>query len=111
MFKSLNVKTVPPANFPSPKPPASRIPPKPTQPDNYIPCKSRDKLISKQEAINIYHKACIDYVNEKIEHSCKNKITIVDLETEYLYDELLEKLTKEYEVLCSTSNYTTFRIV
>ncbi|MGO5072353.1 hypothetical protein ACTQ4K_00130 [Clostridium sporogenes] len=91
---------VPPANFPPPKPPNS-----------YIPFKSRNKLISKQEAIKIYHKACIDYVNEKIERSCKNKISTVDLETEYLYYELLEELTKEYKVLCSTDNYTTFRIL
>lgn len=95
MFKSSNVKTVTPANFPRPK----------------LPGQGRNTLVSKEEAISIYHKACIDYVNKKIEHSCKNKITIVDLETEYLYDELLEELTKEYEVLCSTSNYTTFRIV
>ncbi|CAM2841655.1 hypothetical protein [Clostridium sporogenes] len=82
-----------------------------TRPRPEPPGQGRDKLITKDEAINIYHKACIDYVNEKIEHSCKNKITTVDLETEYLYDELLEKLTKEYEVLCSTGNCTTFRIV
>lgn len=103
--------TVIPTTRPRPKPPASSIPPKPTQPDNYIPCKSKGRLIRNKEAINIYRKACIDYVNKKIEHSCKNKITTVDLGNEYLYDELLEELTKEYEVLCSTGNCTTFRIV
>nr|DAJ91746.1 MAG TPA: hypothetical protein [Caudoviricetes sp.] len=102
---------VTPATRPRPKPPANLLPPKPKEPDAYNPFKSKDKLISKEEAINIYHKACIDYVNERIRQACENKITIFDLETEYLCDELLEKLTKEYEVLCSTSNYTTFRIV
>lgn len=82
-----------------------------TRPRPNPPGQGRNTLISREEAINIYHKACIDYVNERIRQACKNKITIVDLETEHLYDELLEKLTKEYEVLCSTSNYTTFRIV
>ncbi|HDK7215216.1 TPA: hypothetical protein PTV45_000577 [Clostridium botulinum] len=75
------------------------------------PGQGRNKLIGKEEAINIYHKACIDYVNEKIEHSCKNRITTVDLEVKYLYGELLEELNKEYMLLCSTDNYITFRIV
>ncbi|NCI22148.1 hypothetical protein EJM73_19570 [Clostridium botulinum] len=86
---------VPPANFPPPKPPGQ----------------GRNTLISKQEATNIYHKACIDYVNEKIKHSCKNRITTVDLEVKYLYSELMERLNKEYRFLCSTDNYVTFRIV
>ncbi|EPY2283492.1 hypothetical protein ACTQ4P_05555 [Clostridium sporogenes] len=92
-------------------PRANFLPPKPKPPNSYIPFKSRNTLISKQEAIKIYHKACIDYVNEKIEHSCKNRITTVDLEVKYIYGELAEELNKEYVLLCSTDNYITFRIV
>ncbi|HCL4466759.1 TPA: hypothetical protein N2D60_003546 [Clostridium botulinum] len=82
-----------------------------TRPRPNPPGQGRNTLMSKQEAINIYHKACIDYVNEKIEHSCKNRITTVDLEVKYLYEELAEELNKEYRFLCSTDNYITFRIV
>ncbi|MBO0575114.1 hypothetical protein EXQ42_09555 [Clostridium botulinum] len=82
-----------------------------TRPRPEPPGQGRDKLITKDEAINIYHKACIDYVNERIRQACKNKITTVDLEVKYLYSELMEELNKEYRLLCSTDNYITFRIV
>ncbi|NHI49127.1 hypothetical protein FDE94_15025 [Clostridium botulinum] len=90
-----------PAKFPRPNPPTSSI----LHPDDYSSLKSKYKLISKNEAITIYKNSCIEYVNEQIKRGCKNKQIRMELQREYLYDELLEEIKREYNIAFETEKY------
>ncbi|MBY6798130.1 hypothetical protein HYH85_18120 [Clostridium botulinum] len=95
------MKEVIPAKFPRPNPPARTI----LQPDDYSSLKSKHKLISKKEAMIIYKNSCIEYVNEQIKKGCKNKQMRIELQREYLYDELLEEIKREYNIAFETEKY------
>jgi len=55
-------------------------------------------LIKKDEAKQEFKNNCIKYVNDKIQDACKEKRLNTDLKKEYLYDELLKEIRKEYVV-------------
>ncbi|MBO0561542.1 hypothetical protein EXQ37_18275 [Clostridium botulinum] len=83
MFKSLNVKTVPPANFPRPKPPGQ----------------GRNTLITKEEVLQGYKDVCIKYVNDKIQDAYKKGQRTVNLDTGYLNFGLMAEIEKEYTIV------------
>ncbi|NFH34432.1 hypothetical protein FDC49_19085 [Clostridium sporogenes] len=87
------MKQVTPAKFPPPPPP------------NQGTKNRNNKLISKKEAITIYKNSCIEYVNEQIKKGCKNKQISIELQREYLYDELLEEIKREYNIAFETEKY------
>ena len=67
-------------------------------------------LIKRDEANQEFKNNCIKYVNDKIQDACKERRLSTDLKKEYLYDELLKEIRKEYKVFEMVNNNQYIKI-
>ncbi|EPY2281794.1 hypothetical protein [Clostridium sporogenes] len=73
-------------------------------------CDDKLLLIKRDEAKQEFKNNCIKYVNDKIQDACKERRLSTDLKKEYLYDELLKEIRKEYKVFEMVNNNQYIKI-
>ncbi|MDU4545314.1 MAG: hypothetical protein E6Y69_00795 [Clostridium botulinum] len=70
-----------------------------TRPRPNPPGQGRSKLITKEEVFQGYKEVCLEYVNNKITEAYNKGEETVGLDTQYINDELMKEIEREYEIV------------
>lgn len=70
-----------------------------TRPRPKLPGQGRSKLITREEVLQGYREVCLKYVNNKITEAYNKGEETVGLDTQYINDELMKEIEREYEIV------------
>jgi len=70
-----------------------------TRPRPKPPGQGGSKLITKEEVLQGYREVCLKYVNNKITEAYNKGEETVGLDTQYIDDELMKEIEREYEIV------------